>query len=230
MRGPAIAMVLLAACADVPPLCLTDGFDQGAIDARRWKVTAVSGAAAGERDGRLELSVAAAVDNHVKVESYRTFAFDGRAVEVDVARYVRSADTSQVLLAVESDDLNQFLVKATHGQLYFQITVNGALVTGATALTTVGAIEAIDGWRIAHDAAGNTVRLDTRAAGVWTSQPPVTRPPELVQPMKIQLEADAAAGAASAPDVAAFANLRVVEPACTQGAEYDEHLGPYGPP
>lgn len=227
MRGPAIAMVLLSACADVPPLCLTDGFDQGTIDARRWRVTAVSGATARERDGQLELSVVAAVDNRVKVESYRTFAFDGRAVEVDVARYVRSEDTSQVLLAVESDDLNQFLVKATRGQLYFQITANGTLVTGATALTNVGAI---DGWRIAHDIASNTVRLETREAGVWTSQPPVMRPPALVQPMKIQLEVDASAGAASAPDVAAFASLRVVEPACTQGTEYDEHLGPYGPP
>jgi hypothetical protein len=227
MRRPAIAMVLLSACADVPPLCLSDGFDRGAIDARRWKVTAASGATAGERDGRLELSVVAAVDNRVKVESYRTFALDGRTVEVDVARYVRSEDASQVLLAVESDDLNQFLVKATHGQLYFQITANGTLVAGAAPVANVGAI---DGWRIAHDVAGDTVRLETREAGVWTAQPPVMRPPALVQPMKIQLEADAAAGAASAPDVAAFANLRVVEPACTQGAEYDEHLGPYGPP
>lgn len=227
MRGPAIAMVLLSACADVPPLCLSDGFDQGTIDARRWRVTAVSGATAGARDGRLELSLAAAVDNHVKLESYRTFALDGAAVEVDVARYVRAQDTSQVVLAVETDDLNQLLVKATGGQLYFQVTANGTLVAGAAAVTSVGAI---DGWRIAHDVASNTVRFETRDAGVWTSQPPVMRPPALAQPMKIQLEVDAAAGAASAPDVAAFAGLRVVEPACTQGAEYDEHLGPYGPP
>ncbi|HWO25041.1 MAG TPA: hypothetical protein VNO30_40150 [Kofleriaceae bacterium] len=225
MRVPALALPLLAACSEVPPLCITDAFEAGAVDARRWKLGAPAQVAT--QDGRLELALPVATPINVFVSSFLAIDLSGRAAEVDVARYLRASDPTQSLLAVLVDNDNVLLIKASAGALYFQLRMGGV---DEPASPSIAADPAIDGWRIAHDASTEQVRFETRRAGAWTTQRALAKPFSLLA-VKVQLEADALAPGASAPDVAAFSDLRVTgEPACTSGAEYDEHRGPYGPP
>jgi hypothetical protein len=225
MRAPAVALLVLAACGDVPPLCITDAFDAGAVDARRWKLGAPAQVA--ERGGQLELALPAATPINVFASSFAAIDLDGRAAEIDVARYLRATDPTQSELAVLVDNDNELLIKASAGTLYFQLRMNGV---DEAASPSIPADPAIDGWRIAHDASTEEVRFETRSAGAWTARRTIAKPFSLLA-IKVQLEADALGAGASAPDVAAFAGLRVVdEPACSDGSEYDEHRGPYGPP
>jgi len=229
MRAPALALLVLGACGDVPPLCITDPFEAAAVDARRWKLGAPAQIA--QRDGQLELALPAATPINVFASSFAAVDLTGRAAEVDVARYLRATDPTQSLLAVLLDNDNELLIKASAGQLYFQIRMGGV---DEAAPPSIAADPAIDGWRIAHDAGAGAgaeqVRFEIRRAGAWTAQRTVARPFSLLA-VKVQLEADALGAGAGAPDVAAFAGLRIAgEPACSDGAEYDEHHGPYGPP
>jgi hypothetical protein len=225
MRAPAVALLVLGACADVPPLCITDPFEAAAVDARRWKLGAPAQIA--QRGGRLELALPAAMPVNVFASSFAAVDLTGRATEVDVARYLRATDPTQSELVVLIDNDNELLIKASAGQLYFQLRLGGA---DEAAAPSVPADPAIDGWRIAHDAGADQVRFEIRRAGAWTAQRTLARPFSLTA-VKVQLEADALGAGAGAPDVAAFAGLRVLdEPACSDGSEYDEHHGPYGPP
>lgn len=225
MRAPAVALLSLAACGDVPPLCITDAFEAGAVDARRWKLGAPAQIA--ERDGRLELALPAATPINVFASSFAAIDLGGRAAEVDVARYLRATDPTQSELAVLVDNDNELLIKASAGALYFQVRMGGV---DEAASPSIAADPAIDGWRIAHDAGTDEVRFETRSAGAWTTRRAIAKPFSLLA-VKVQLEADALGAGASAPDVAAFAELRVAgEPACSDGHEYDDHGGPYGPP
>ena len=225
MRAPAVALLVLGACGDVPPLCITDPFEAAAVDARRWKLGAPEQVA--QRDGRLELALPAATPINVFASSFATVDLDGRAAQVDVARYLRATDPTQSELAVLIDNDNELLIKASAGRLFFQLRAGGA---DEPAPPSIPADPAIDGWRIAHDARTEEVRFETRRAGVWAAQRTLARPFSLAA-VKIQLEADALGAGADAPDAAAFADLRILdEPTCSDGGEYDEHRGPYGPP
>src|SRR6185436_1607502 len=158
----ALALLSLAACGDVPPLCIADSFDADAVDARRWKLGAPAQLAT--RGGRLELALPAGMPLNVFVSSLQAIDLDGRAAEVDVARYLRAEAATQSEMAVLIDNDNELLVKASAGTLYFQIRVGGV---DEAAPMTVAADGAIDGWRIAHDAGADVVRFETRRAGAW---------------------------------------------------------------
>jgi hypothetical protein len=225
MRAPALTLLVLGGCGGVPPLCLTDPFEAAAVDARRWKLG--SPAQVAQRDGRLELALREATPLNVFVSSFATVDLNGRAAEVDVARYLRATDPTQSELVVLVDNDNELLIKATAGQLYFQLRVGGA---DEAASPSVPADPAIDGWRIAHDASTEEVRFELRRDGAWTARRTIARPFSLLA-VKVQLEADALGAGTGAPDVAAFDGLRILdEPTCSDGSEYDEHRGPYGPP
>lgn len=211
MRAPLIA-IALAGCSGPPPLCLSDDFASGSLDARRWRT--VDPAHVAVHDGRLELALPAAPQASVLAVTYGTVDLTGRAVSVDAARYLAANPNTQSQLVVLAGGSQGLAIVANNGNLVFQPDA-----------TTVANDPPGRTWTIRHDAATNSISYETDGVVRHTLALPFP-----IQAMNVQLEADAFNTGTATPDVAAFANLRVGEPACTQGAEYDEHLGPYAPP
>jgi len=211
MRAPLIA-IALAGCAGPPPLCLSDRFDTGSLDARRWRTVDPANVAA--HDGKLELALPAQTAANVLAVTWGTFDLTGRAVSVDVAKYLAPSANTQSQLALVSGGSQNLAIIAINTILVFQ-------PDAATAPNDPPART----WTVRHDVATNSISYETDGVVRHTLALPFP-----VQAMSVQLEADAFNTGAAAPDLAAFANLRVEEHGCTQGGEYDEHLGPYAPP
>ena len=211
MRAPLIA-IALAGCGGPPPLCLSDSFDRGGLDARRWRTVEPANVTA--HDGRLELALPAQTTTNVLAVTWGTFDLTGRAVSVDAAKYLAPSAYTQSQLALVSGGSQNIAIIAINTVFVFH-------PDGATAPNDPPART----WTIRHDESTNSISYETDGVVRHTVALPFP-----IQALSVQLEADAFSTGAAAPDVAAFANLRVGEAACTQGGEYDEHLGPYAPP
>ena len=215
LRWAAAVALIAAGCrsGDVA-LCLHDGFDS--IDASRWTLmnpahTDVTA------DGQLVIAPPAASNTNDGLRGTATYDLTGGFVEVQIAGYLTPSVNSQAELIAEIDDANHFYIGASYQSLVLRLTA-----AGTDSPDPVVALDpAVRYWRIAHDAATDTIEYQTSVDHVtWTTERAVSPPPFPITALRVHLEADSYNGGVAVPGAAAFDNLTFAAPAC-EAADHD---------
>ena len=155
-------LVVADAAGGTPAPALSDDFNDDALDAAKWTVTAPnSPTTVSEQGQQLRVTLAPSTAGYNGVASAQAHDFRGKAAQVEVAQAVSQAGWVENILDVWLNEQNYYWISAGAGSLAFRAVVGG--VTDQSYVTYDAA--AHRHWRIRHDQAANTVSFETSADG-----------------------------------------------------------------
>lgn len=212
---------MLAGCHDPAPICLSDSFDEDAIDPLRW--TRLGDAPANVVDGELRLTAPLGLATAVSgITSTEEIDLTGRSIEVRVVAALPADMQTFTEMSIARNDAADVLgIKQSNGMLVFSKVVDGTPDEAGISVDSQ-----IDTWRIRADA--SNVVFETRAGtGEWTSQRMVAQGFSL-DGVVVRLEAFVT-GLPMAAGTASFDDLVVDQGACTDPGAYRHDPGSYSP-